>query len=74
MYRVEKYLRDYSQVIENLSKKWQKKEFACLSLPTAFLDTLITDNTNSTMNKMSGRRFTGREAEEQEDVFNRKTK
>lgn len=70
----EEYARDYSQVMEKLNKKWQEKEFARPSVPTTFLDPLPTGNTKSTMKRKSRRRFTGREAAEQEEAIKRRTK
>ena len=70
----EEYARDHSQVMEKLNKKWQEKEFAHPSVPITFLDPLPTGNTKSTMKKKIGRRFTGREAAEQEEAIKRRTK
>ena len=73
-HRAEEHARDYSRVMEKLNKKWQEKEFACPSVPTTFLDPLPTGNTKSTMKKKYGRRFTGKEAAEQEEAVKRRTK
>ena len=60
--------------MEKPNKKWQENEMARSMVPTTFSEPMYTGNTEASMKKKTGRRFTGREAAEQEEAIKRRTK
>lgn len=61
-------------MMEKQNKKWQENEMARSMVPTTFLEPISTGNTEANMKKKTGRRFTGREAAEQEEAIKRRKK
>lgn len=68
----EEYARDYSRLMGKLKKKWQEKELARPSIPTAFPDPLPSSHSDPKFKKGKGRRMAGRELAEKEEALKRR--
>ena len=70
-HRAEEYACNYSRIMAKLNKKWQDKELARPLIPTSFSNPLPSEHSDPRFKKGKGRRMTGQELAEKEEVLKR---